>query len=201
MIRRIIFAAGIITALCISACDRITPEIVEYNNSYTPDEPKGINRDEMKKPPVNLLDKYVYFPKSNETMGIYIDEDPDTHVITAYPDNDNITVRLALSKKMKEAVSMEISVMTEADYPKTYKSLVMGTIKLLPEEAYGFSDKELKFEIGDIEKQFTISLKVDKLVKLLPDFTYIIPIVAKAKGNSDFKYHNYFLLKCNVDKN
>lgn len=200
MIRRIIFAAGIITALFISACDRITPEIVEYNKSYTPDKPKGINRDELKKPPVNLLDQYVYFPKSNEEIRVSLKEDQNTHVITASLDKENITVRLALSKKMKEAVSMEISVMTEADYPKTYKSLVIGATKLLPEEAYGFSKNELKFETGDIEQQFTISLKADKLSKLLPDFTYIVPIVAKAKGNGDFKYHNYFLLKCNVNK-
>ena len=182
--------------LSLTGCSQMTPEIVEFDPSYKAEQPKGIKRDTVSMPPIDLLTKYLFFKDNNQvrTVSLQRQEDGSLAPLPMAP----VDVVAKLSLPVDEAVTAKIVPLTADNYPATFKDLLKGEVKLLPADMYTLSASEVTFEPKELEKKVSLTVDVEKAKELDQNYTYLVPLVLEFPKEGDLKEYNYFLLSISV---
>lgn len=67
----------------VSSCKRPTPDLVEENYEFTPNATTALDRDKIKKPPVDLLTQYIYFKDNNQVRNVVIQVEEEQEKLVA----------------------------------------------------------------------------------------------------------------------
>lgn len=183
--------------LGVASCKRSAPELVYENYEFKPDKAKALERDKIKKPPVDLLTQYIYFKDNNQERKVEIQVDGDTEKLIA---PEPVKVVVSTSFPAKEAFKAKLAVMTKEQYPASYTQVFMEGAKELPSTVYQLGATELSFGVGEKKKELELTFNEAELLKLSTEEAYALPLVVSVPDATGIIEYNYFQLTVTLEK-
>ncbi len=171
---RTIFSALLLGGILASCMHE--PVVLEFNDSYTPKKPTPGKLDPL--PPVDVYNTYVFPLETNVERTVVNELNSDGAIAQTTFDATPVELRIRTSIAAKEDLVITPTVITAENNPEAYASLIKGTTKLLPENAYTIAEANVTIPQG--EKETVVHLNLNEEVVKGLDFSegsYLLPVM------------------------
>lgn len=176
--------------LLASGCAK-APVVLEFDDSYTPAQPKKGERDTP--PPVDLLTVYSYFKTAKEEISVTRSFSSEGVVEEVSSLDDRVLI-FRTSVAVEQAMNFKIEKMTAENAPEDFPKVIKGSFVELPAAAFTVEHADIALQQGEKSAEVRIRFHVEAFKTLDKSKNYVLPLVIIPPKESGVKVLGYYTL-------